>query len=267
MIAQKSKVKSQNSKFKIFVYPVRAFLIFILPLAFFILHSPVIAISPTVTPIASPSASLTPTTIEDEKVKELRDSLKAKAIQEIVDQIKEKIEKRAYVGVIEQITDQSLTLTNFRGKKRVRITETTKIINASKKEIAFKDLAVEDKIIALGTMADNEILEAKRVIVIPKPSSAPTKRLVFYGKISEIDLKKSILSLTAVKDLDRTLELKIDKTTNLASQADLKKSNKLNNLQAEQKVIAIYSEIPAGNQPDRTTTEQIPLAKSLFILP
>lgn len=232
-------------------------------LTFLIFSFPAMAASPTplTSPTASPSA--VPSGTEEEKVQEIREAIKEK-----VDQIKEKIEKRAYVGVIEQITDQSLTLTNFRGKRRIRIIEATKIISANKKEIKDKDLAVEDKIIAMGTMADNEILEAKRIIVIPKPQIALTKRLVFYGKISEIDLKKSILSLTATRDLDRTLELKIDKTTNFVSQADLKKSLKLKDLQAEQKVIAIYSEIPAGNQPDRTAAAaQIPLAKSLFILP
>lgn len=195
----------------------------------------------TVTPTASPSA--TPTSAEDEKIKEIRDAIKEK-----VSEIKEKIEKRAYVGVISQITDSTLTLENFRGKQRIRIVEETTLIGTNKKEIKIKDLAVGDKVIAMGSVSENEILEAKRVLVVLPPKTIPAKRLVLLGNISLVDSKKSQISVTEYKNLDKTMEIKIDS----------KVAPKFKDLKENQKVIVIYPSSAEG---------KIPLAKTLFLLP
>jgi len=245
------KTQNINSKLKTFI-----FFVLILRFTLYALHSPIYAVSPTpedaqTTPTASPSAK--PTTTEDEKVKEIREAIKEK-----VDEIKEKIEKKAYVGVILEITDSTLTLNNFRGKQRVRLTEGTKIIGESKKEIKAKDLAIDDKVISLGTLSENEILEAKRVVVVPKPKTPVPKRIILLGSISEIDSKTSTVTLTLIKNLDQTQKLKIDKNTNLVSQANPKVTLALKDLKEDQMVVAIYLE---------TTEDKIPTAKSFFVLP
>lgn len=219
---------------------------------------PVKAVSPTPSTeptgaTATPSGSLTPTTAEDTKVKEIRDAIKEK-----VNEIKEKIEKRAYVGIISQITDSTITLDNFRGKRRVRITETTTIIGSTKKEIKANDLSLEDKVIALGIVGDNEILEAKRVIVVPKPKTVPAKRVVIFGSITAVDSKNSTITVTPTKNQDQTIEFKLEKETNLVSQADPKANLKLKDLKESQKVIVVHLEVA----PDK-----IAVAKSLFLLP
>lgn len=217
----------------------------VLSFAFCLSSLPAMAISPTPTvAVASPSA--TPTSTEDEKVKEIRDAIKEK-----VNEIKEKIEKKAYVGIISQITDSTLMITNFRGKQRVRILEETTIIGANKKEIKSKDLAVEDKIISLGTIAENEILEAKRIIVVPPPKSPPAKRIVLAGTIGAVDLKKSTITVAST-------ELKLDKDSSLVSVTDTKASLKLKDLSTEKKVIVVYLEVATG---------KTPIVKTLFVLP
>ena len=255
--------KSYSLKFKVINF---GLIIATLHFALCTLHSPILAISPTptlaqkttVTPISSPSARLTPTTIEDEKVKELRDSLTATGIQEKLNQIKDKIEKRAYVGTILEITDSTLTLSSFRGKQRVRLTEETTIIGTNKKEITTKDLAVEDKIITMGEVDTNGTLEAKRVVVVAPLKTIPPKRLVFFGTITEIDSKASTVTLTAIKNLDQTVTLKIDKNTDLADPKDAKVIIKLKDLKENQKILAIYPE-PAEGKPA--------IAKTIFLLP
>lgn len=217
-----------------------------------------LAVSTTPSPSASPSASLSPTTIEDEKVKELRDSLTATGIQEKLDQIKDKIEKKAYVGTILEITDSTLTLSSFRGKQRVRLTAETTIVGSSKKEITTKDLAVEDKIIAMGDVDTNGTLEAKRIVVVAVPKTVPPKRLVIFGTITAIDSKASTVTLTSIKNLDETVTLKIDKDTDLADPKDTKVTIKLKDLKESQKVLAIYPE-PAEGKPA--------IAKIIFVLP
>lgn len=258
----------KNSKFK--VHPANggtelkifAFCLLVLSSAFCVLNSSVLAVSPTPTPSVTDkitptgilgSTAPTPTTAEDTKVKEIRDAIKEK-----VNEIKEKIEKRAYVGIISQITDSTITLDNFRGKRRVRITETTSIIGTAKKEIKAKDLSLEDKVIALGIMGDNEILEAKRIIVVPKPKTVPAKRVVIFGSITTVDSKNSTITVTPTKNQDQTIELKFEKETILVSQADPKANLKLKDLKESQKVIVVHLEVAPG---------KIAVAKSLSLLP
>ena len=248
----------KNLQFTIYNLQFFLLLVLILHSTFYILHSNVLAVSPTPSPSATPSASLTPTTIEDEKVKELRDSLTATGIQEKLNQIKDKIEKRAYVGTILEITDSTLTLSSFRGKQRVRLTEETTIIGTNKKEITTKDLAVEDKIIAMGEVDTNGTLEAKRVVVVAPLKTIPPKRLVFFGTITEIDSKASTVTLTAIKNLDQTVTLKIDKNTDLADPKDAKVTIKLKDLKENQKVLAIYPEPAEG---------KTAIPKTIFLLP
>jgi len=248
----------KNLQFTIYNLQFFFLLVLILHSTFYILHSNVLAVSTTPSPSATPSASLTPTSIEDEKVKELRDSLTATGIQEKLNQIKDKIEKRAYVGTILEITDSTLTLSSFRGKQRVRLTEETTIIGTNKKEITTKDLAVEDKIITMGEVDTNGTLEAKRVVVVAPLKTIPPKRLVFFGTITEIDSKASTVTLTAIKNLDQTVTLKFDKNTDLADPKDAKVTIKLKDLKENQKVLAIYPE-PAEGKPA--------IAKTIFLLP
>ncbi len=210
---------------------------------------PAKAVSPSVT--ASPSAQ--PTSTEDEKVKEIRDAIKEK-----VNEIKEKIEKRAYVGIISQITDATITLDNFRGKQRVRLISTTKIVGTAKNEIKAKDLALEDKVIAMGDLAENEILEAKRVLVIPKPKTTPLKRTLYIGTITAINGRTAIITVTDLKNPDVNLDFSVDKDTYLALAGSPKGTPKFTDLKDSQRVIVVHL-----LSPDSKTIH----AKSLFVLP
>lgn len=194
------------------------------------------------TPVASPSAGLTPTGSEDEKVQEVRQAIKDK-----LNEIKDKVEKKAYVGIITEITDSTLTISNFRGKERIRIAEDTIIIDANKKEIKASDLAVDDKVIALGEVDPNETLVAKRVTVVLKPKVVAPKRQIFFGSISEVDSKGSLLTIVGTKDKEITL--KIDTKTFITSLKDAKLVIKLKDIKPEQKVIAVYPETVEGKTP------------------
>lgn len=227
------------------------FLLLLLPLDVFA-ATPTASPSATIAP-ASPSASQSgPTGPEEKKVQEMRQIVKD------ISEIKEKIEKKGYVGKILEITDSTLTITNFRGKQRVRIIEGTVIVGANKKEIPMKDLALEDKIIALGEPDTNDTLDAKRITVVALPKIVPAKRLIFYGKIKQTNTKTTTLTLASIKSAEKTLEIKIDKTSNLINQKDTKINLKFADFSEGQKVVVVYPETAAG---------KIPLAKTVFLLP
>ncbi len=241
--------KTKNLKLKTFL--------FVICYLLFVICSPAVAATPTASPSAtiapaSPSATIAPTGPEEKKVQEMRQIVKD------ISEIKEKIEKKGYVGKILEITDSTLTITNFRGKQRVRIIEGTVIVGANKKEIPMKDLALEDKIIALGEPDTNDTLDAKRITVVALPKAVPAKRLIFYGKIKQANSKTTTLTLASIKSIEKTLEMKIDKTANLIDQKDTKINLKFADFSEGQKIIVIYPETAAG---------KIPLAKSVFLLP
>ncbi len=241
--------KTKNLKLKTFL--------FVICYLLFVICSPAVAATPTASPSAtiapaSPSATIAPTGPEEKKVQEMRQIVKD------ISEIKEKIEKKGYVGKILEITDSTLTITNFRGKQRVRIIEGTVIVGINKKEIPMKDLALEDKIIALGEPDTNDTLDAKRITVVALPKIVPAKRLLFYGKIKQANPKTTTLTLTSIKSVEKTLEIKIDKTSYLVNQKDQKVVLKFSDFSEGQKAIIIYPETAAG---------KIPLAKSVFLLP
>jgi len=209
----------------------------------FLLVQKAYALTPTTAPSATPSATPTQTATssatENEKVKEIRDQLKEKGSE-----IKEKIDKKAFGGLITQITDLTITLDNFRGKQRVRLKEETIIINSSRKEIKAKDLAVEDKVIAMGTVSDNDILDATRVVVVANPAAAPAKTTVAMGTISAIDMPKSTVSIAPLKD-GAAVSLKVLATTTLFLQSE-NKEIKLSDLEKDKKVIVVYQSSSDG---------------------
>lgn len=211
----------------------------------FIVHSNVYAVTPT----ASPSAILTPeptNTKLEEKIAEVRQA------------IKDKVEKKAFVGNILEITDSTLTLNNFRGKQRVRIMEDTVIIGSNKKEAQLKDLAVDDRVIAMGEVDPNGTLEAKRVVEIIIPTTPVAKRIIFFGTVTGTDLKLLQITLTAVNNLDQTLPIKTDKNTSYINPQDSKAIIKFKDLIENQKLLVVYREPAEG---------KTAIAKSIFILP
>jgi len=211
--------------------------------------TPKVSIVPTLT--ISPSLSATPSAPEEEKVQEIRQAIKDK-----VEQIKDKIEKKAYVGNITEITDSVIVLNNFRGKQRIRITDDTKIVE-SKKEIKPKELAVDDKIISMGTISDNDILQASRIVVVPKSTIQTIKKLSFFGKITTIDTKISLIDISAMKNKDSTLDIKADKISKIYL-PDQKTEIKIKDLKEDQKIVVIYPQ---------TGADKTPVAKTIYLLP
>jgi len=233
------------------------FLIVILYSIFLILNSSVYAITPT----TSPSATTTPASpsqggpaeTEEEKVLEIRQAIKDKLTE-----IKDKIEKKAYVGDILEITDSTLTLSNFRGKQRVRIMEDTVIIGSNKKEAGLKDLAVDDRVIAMGEVDANGTLEAKRVVKAIVPATPAAKRITFLGTVTILDPKLLQVTLTAVNNLDQTLQIKTDKNTLFINPNDAKAVLKFKDLAENQKLLVVYPEPAEG---------KTAVAKSIFLIP
>jgi hypothetical protein len=120
-------------------------------------------------------------------------------IQEIREAVKERVQEvrrgfpRAYFGEIKQIGSQEFTLQTRREEIQVTVNQETKIIGRNKQTLEFKDLKIGDFCIVMGYLDENRKLEAKRIVLIPKPK--PPKRIAFWGKVSDISSYEKILTV------------------------------------------------------------------------
>lgn len=149
------------------------------------------AVSPT--PISFPTRQSSPAAEEEieEKIKEIREAVKEK-VREKIQEVKKGI-PRAYVGEITQITDSTLSLDTRRGLIPITLTSETKIKGIGKQTLELKDLKVGDFCIAMGYLADDGTLEAKRIVIATKP--APPVREVAFGRVSDISSEEKILTV------------------------------------------------------------------------
>jgi len=186
-----------RNKISIFVILVFCSLFLVLPAR---------AISPTLTPTTTPTEI--PSGSIEEKIQEIRDEVKKK-VREKIEETKKGM-KAAYIGEITDITDSSLTITTFKGVSSIKVATDTAIINLGNKKIALKDLEIGNFIIAMGYIADTNLLEAKRIIVINKPKIVI--REVAFGKVTDISTDEKILTVkNEKKNLLYTIEV-TDKT-------------------------------------------------------
>jgi len=195
------------------------------------------------TPTASPSSAL------EENVVEVRNALK-EAVKNKINEVKDKIEKKSYVGNISEITGTSIVITNFRGKQRVRILDDSTIINALKKQIKANALEVENKIIAIGNIAENEVLEAKRIVVVEKPKIVPLKKKLILGTIEAIDTK---LTSLVVNDKTKSTPFLLTKDTKIYLFSEQTKLIKPKDLKINTKVLILYLENTDGKTPQVKT--------------
>jgi hypothetical protein len=168
---------------------------------------------------SSPSA-----TPLDEKVKEIRDTVKEK-VKEKIQEIKDRVEKKGYAGILMEMTDSTLALETLTGERLITVDKEAKIIGANKKEVKLKDLEIDQRLICMGSLDENNILVAKRIVVVPKPAKTPPKKEAFFGRITGIDQKAKTISLVQPKKTSQKFQLKIvNKVTlfNSGTLADLK---------------------------------------------
>jgi len=158
---------------------------------------------------ATPSAI--PTTNMADQVKQLvKDNLATTEAK-----LKEKVDLQSLVGYVGKITTLSSGNLTFESHGNL-IQTTTNTKTAFLKNgsvIKFTSLAIDDKIITIGTSVKDGIVSAKRITVInDEPILVKTTAQV--GKISSIDLKKKTITLN-LEGKDSTFSLSKKSTVQL----------------------------------------------------
>lgn len=129
----------------------------------------------------SPTPEATPTV--NEEVQEIRDAVKEK-VRERIEEARAG-EKRAFVGELSEIFNNTLVLDTRLGERRAQVATDAAIISFGK-TIKFEGLEIGSFLISMGYLQEDEMLDARRVVVSEKPEVA-SERLVAFGNVIDID--------------------------------------------------------------------------------
>ena len=161
----------------------------------FIILSTIVIPCLTRNPSSALAATATPSATQD-----IQDKIK-KMVEENISSteasLREKINLQilvGYVGVINSINSGNITIDSKEGPL-IQITTDTKTTYLKSGSITkLASLAISDKIIIIGTLIKDDIVLAKRVIVVeidPNPLTSAT----IVAKISSVDIKKKTIGL------------------------------------------------------------------------
>jgi len=153
------------------------------------------------TKVAIPSATPTEAIVTPSQAQDIQEKIKTLVKENLnatESTLKERINQQTltgFVGLIQSINSGNLSI-NTKESVVLQITTDEKtIINKNGKGIKFSSLAISDKVIVIGTLLKEDIILAKRVMVIPdEPVLVVSDTIV--AKVSTVDIKKKLIGLT-----------------------------------------------------------------------
>ena len=185
-------------------------LIILLLTSLFVFSTPVIALDET--PSATDSQA-----IKDELKNRIQNTIK-----ENLDSAQASLQEKlttpqilGLVGVISKVTAQSITLElPYKKIIQVVINENTAIVKSGN-TIKLEAVPVNDKLIAIGTLQNSDILSAIRLVVTPNTPAKITKN-IYLATVSTLSGSSLTLSLTDGSTIKTTLSSKITPKPKLA---------------------------------------------------
>lgn len=117
-----------------------------------------------------------------QKLNDLKTEIASKAAQ-IKTEITQKVQNKAIVGTILDITDSEITIQTLNATKTIKHDEFTSVIGAKNKEIKIDTLETDDKIAALGDVDDKNTLIAKRLVFLDNYASNSAQ--LVWGQIEK----------------------------------------------------------------------------------
>ena len=117
-----------------------------------------------------------------QKLNELKNEIASKAAQ-IKNEVNKKVQNKAFLGTITNISDSEITLQTLNSIKTIKHDEFTEVIGAKNKEIKIDTLEVDDKIAALGDVDDKNNLVAQRLVFLENFASNSAQ--LVWGQIQK----------------------------------------------------------------------------------
>ncbi len=153
-------------------------------------------------------------------------------------------EPKGWVGSVESIANETLTITSETTSRLVSFSPNVVIIK-DEEEVDLEDIAIEDSIIAMGIVDENDILEAKRILVLEEAPTKSTKKTLI-GTVVETDLIEDSIFLNTSQSLE---PIEVFVTRSSIINQDISQSEEIDivDLNPQDQVLVIY-------QPDSDNT-------------
>lgn len=168
-----------------------------------ILAKPVLA--QEATDSGSPSLEETGKAIRERFQRLGADPKRVEKIKGIVNQLSQ--QKRGFIGQVDRITEESLTITNSKGTEIIPIAEEVTLLKANQK-ISVDEIAVGDWLVVMGLIID-DTFTPKRILVSAK-SLRPKNHIIMLGTIIEQSSKKIIILSRQNEEVSLKISTKIE---------------------------------------------------------
>lgn len=148
--------------------------------------------------IVQKTATTAATPSQSEDIQEKIKALVKENLSATESTLKEKINQHVlvgYVGLISSINSGNISLTS-KDDSLLQITtdDNTTYVKAGLSS-KLSSLAISDKIIVMGTLLKEDIVLAKKIVVVKEDPSAMTSATVF-AKVTSVDVKKKVIGLS-----------------------------------------------------------------------
>ncbi len=128
----------------------------------------------------------------------VRDNIREQVAQEL-NQIKQAISKKAFLGTISAKSDTGITLTSHLNQpKTIIVTTDTTIRLSSGKEGTLADLKTNDYVLVMGNVDGAGVMTAVRLLIVPKPLTENRKTI--YGKVTKVSTTSLTIQTEGAKD-------------------------------------------------------------------
>lgn len=147
----------------------------------------IIFINPVYAADSTPSADI------KAKLEELKKEIASKAAK-LKDEVSQKLQNKAYVGLIKVKSQTGVTLATPKGPKIVSINQDTEFVSKlkAKKSFSPKTLTLEDFVAALGDIDEAGVLTAKKIVLLPPPVPPKT---ALWGQIISVSVSEKLATL------------------------------------------------------------------------
>ncbi len=117
--------------------------------------------------------------------------------------------KRAWVGTLEDISGNTLSVKTRGGSKQIEATSSSKILDDKRQSLKLTNLEIGSHVIAMGYLNNQGVLDTRRLVVSPEPPKNPVQ--IYLLKISSI--KNSTITATDISDSNQTWQISLSKKT------------------------------------------------------
>lgn len=158
-------------------------------------------------PVLAQEATQSSSKDEEVKInlkKIIQEASKNPNVQKVLGELSQS--KRGFIGQVNRVTEESLTLTNSKGTEIIAFDETVTLLK-NNQEISIDEVAVDDWLVVMGLMIDDAFVPKR--ILVSSGSIRPQNHLITMGTIVEQTSKE----ITVLSRKDEEIKFAISSKT------------------------------------------------------